>query len=188
MPGIWMAKAEEVRVDPVPDQWRYGRLHEFQARLLERMEAARDGSGMRDSRLGVMVGDTRCLLDLREAGEIVNLVAMTRVPLSRDWYLGLANVRGNLIGVVDLDRFLGGPPQTPGKESRVLVVSASLSGNTGFLLSRVLGLRHIQEMTEQPASDKDSGRKCYLDGDLNEWVEISLAEIVDDPRFLQVGL
>jgi twitching motility protein PilI len=183
-----MAKAEEVRVDPVPDQWRYGRLHEFQARLLERMEAARDGSGMRDSRLGVMVGDTRCLLDLREAGEIVNLVAMTRVPLSRDWYLGLANVRGNLIGVVDLDRFLGGPPQTPGKESRVLVVSASLSGNTGFLLSRVLGLRHIQEMTEQPASDKDSGRKCYLDGDLNEWVEISLAEIVDDPRFLQVGL
>jgi twitching motility protein PilI len=180
------AKTEEVRVDSVPDQWRYGRLHEFQARLLERMEAARDGSGMRDSRLGVMIGDRRCLLDLREAGEIVNLVAMTKVPLSRDWYLGLANVRGNLIGVVDLDCFLGGPLQTPGKESRVLVVSAGLSGNTGFLLSRVLGLRHIQDMTEQQSGD--CGRKRYLDGDLNEWVEISLAEIVDDPRFLQVGL
>ena len=173
-------------MDPVPDQWRYGRLHEFQARLLERMEAARDGSGMRDSRLGVMIGDRCCLLDLREAGEIVSLVAITKVPLSRDWYLGLANVRGNLIGVVDLDRFLGGPSQTIGKESRVLVVSAALSGNTGFLLSRVLGLRHIQEMAEQPSGD--CGRKCYLDGDLNEWVEISLAEIVDDPRFLQVGI
>lgn len=150
------------------------------------MDAARDGSGMRDSRLGVMIGDRRSLVDLREAGEIVNLVAMTRVPLSRDWYLGLANVRGNLIGVVDLDCFLGGPPQIPGKESRVLVVSAALSGNTGFLLSRILGLRHIQEMTEQPG-DGD-GRKCYLDGDRNEWVEISLAEIVEDPRFLQVGI
>jgi len=175
-------------VDPVPDQWRYGRLHEFQARLLERMEAARDGSGMRDSRLGVMVGDRRCLLDLREAGEIVSMVAVTKVPLSRDWYLGLANVRGNLIGVVDLDRFWGGPLQTFGKESRVLVVSAALSGNTGFLLSRVLGLRHIQEMTEQQGSETDGGCKRYLDGDLNEWVEISLAEVVNDPRFLQVGI
>ena len=187
MYGRCLVKTEEVlRVDPVPDQWRYGRLHEFQARLLERMEAARDGSGMRDSRLGVMIGDRCCLLDLREAGEIVSLVAITKVPLSRDWYLGLANVRGNLIGVVDLDRFLGGPSQTIGKESRVLVVSAALSGNTGFLLSRVLGLRHIQEMAEQPSGD--CGRKCYLDGDLNEWVEISLAEIVDDPRSLQVGI
>jgi len=186
MSGKHSAQTEEARVDSVPDQWRYGRLHEFQARLLERMEAARDGSGMRDSRLGVMIGDRRCLVDLREAGEIVNLIAVTKVPLARDWYLGLANVRGNLIGVVDLDRFLGGPSQTIGKESRVLVVSLALSGNTGFLLSRVLGLRHIQEMTEQQSGD--CGRRRYLDGDLNEWVEISLAEIVEDPRFLQVGL
>jgi twitching motility protein PilI len=186
MSVMFLAKTEEVRVDTVPDQWRYGRLHEFQARLLERMEAARDGSGMRDSRLGVMIGDRRCLLDLREAGEIVNLIAVTKVPLARDWYLGLSNVRGSLIGVVDLDRFLGGPSQTIGKESRVLVVSGALSGNTGFLLSRVLGLRHIQEMTEQQSGD--CGRRCYLDGDLNEWVEISLAEIVEDPRFLQVGI
>jgi twitching motility protein PilI len=183
-------KTEEVRVDPVPDQWRYGRLHEFQARLLERMDAARDGSGMRDSRLGVMVGDRRCLLDLREAGEIVSMVAMTRVPLSRDWYLGLANVRGNLIGVVDLDRFLGGQLQTPGKESRVLVVSSALSANTGFLVSRVLGLRHIQDMNEQHDRNDDCKRtrKRYLDGELKEWVEISLADVVEDPFFLQVGL
>ena len=69
---------------------------------------------------------------------------------------------------------------------RVLVVSVALSGNTGFLLSRVLGLRHIQEMTEQQSGD--SGHRRYLDADLNEWVEISLAEIVEDPRFVQVGL
>jgi twitching motility protein PilI len=186
MSGKDSVQTEEARVDSVPDQWRYGRLHEFQARLLERMEAARDGSGMRDSRLGVMIGDRRCLVDLREAGEIVNLIAVTKVPLARDWYLGLSNVRGNLIGVVDLDRFLGGPSQTIGKESRVLVVSVALSGNTGFLLSRVLGLRHIQEMTEQQSGD--SGHRRYLDADLNEWVEISLAEIVEDPRFVQVGL
>ncbi|WP_051516776.1 chemotaxis protein CheW [Herbaspirillum sp. RV1423] len=181
---------EEVTVGSVPEQWKHGRLHEFQARLLERMNAARDGSGMRESRLGVMVGDRRCLLDLREAGEIVSLMPVTKVPLTKDWYLGLANVRGNLIGVVDLDRFLGGELQAPGKENRVIVVSGALSVTSGFMVSRVLGLRHIQEMTLRK-DDKNASadaKNCYLDGDRNEWTEISLAGIVGDPRFLHVGL
>ncbi len=178
---------EEVRVDAVSEQWKYGRLHEFQARLLERMDAARDGYGMRDSRLGVMVGNTRCLLALSEAGEIVNLMPVTKVPLTKEWYLGLANVRGNLIGVVDLDAYMGGPLQAPGKNSRVIVVSAALSVTSGFMVSSVLGLRHIQEMTRRKDSENETA-KCYLDGDMNEWTEISLAAILENPRFLHVGL
>lgn len=166
-----------------------GRLREFQARLLDRMDAARDGIGMRGTRLGVMVGAQYCLLDLREAGEIVSYLPIAKVPLTRDWYLGLANVRGNLIGVVDLDRFLGGELQTPGKQSRVIVASGALS-SSGFLVSRVLGLRHLQEMTARQdvrsGSAFEKGR--YLDGDGNEWAEISLAGIAGDPRFLHVGL
>jgi twitching motility protein PilI len=185
---------EAVSSSSVRQQWKNGRLHEFQARLLERMSAARDGSGMRDSRLGVMIGDRYCLLDLREAGEIVSTVAITKVPLTRDWYLGLANVRGNLIGVVDLERFLGGELQVQGKASRVIVVSAALSGTSGFMVSRVLGLRHIQEMTlqEMPQQNEDDAitdaGKCYVDGDMTPWTEISLAAIVEDQRFLHVGL
>ena len=174
-----------------PEQWKSSRLREFQARLLERMEAARDGSGMRDSRLGVVVGDRHCLLDLREASEITNLMQVTKVPLTKDWYLGLANVRGNLIGVVDLERFLGGEQQARGKESRVIVVSSALSGTSGFMVSRVLGLRHIQEMTllqdMDDASEISTGKR-YLDQNRQEWIEISLAAIIGDVRFLQVGL
>lgn len=178
-------------MDLAPEQWKNGRLHEFQERLLKRMEAARDGSGMRDSRLGVMVGDKRCLLDLREAGEIVSLMPVTKVPLTKDWYLGLANVRGNLIGVVDLERFYGGELHVSGKGSRVIVLSASLSVTAGFLVSTVLGLRHIQDMTLQETVQKEaesSMEKRYLDRDLKEWTEVSFASIIEDARFLHVGL
>lgn len=176
----------------LPDPGKSSRLHEFQALLLDRMEAARGGAGMRDSRLGVVVGEQHCLLDLREASEIANLMPITKVPLTKDWYLGLANVRGNLVGVVDLVRFLGGHAQVPDKESRVIVVAAGLSGTSGFMVSRVLGLRHIQEMTLQPELEVDATDMCagkrYLDRDGQEWREISLAAIIGNVRFLQVGL
>lgn len=178
-------------VDAVAEQSKRGWLHEFQALLLERMEAARGGSGMRDSRLGVLVGERHCLLDLREASEIASLMPITKVPLTKDWYLGLANVRGNLVGVVDLARFLGDHAQRHGKENRVIVVAAGLSGTSGFMVSRVLGLRYIEEMRPQTndASAADLGAgKCYLDHDHREWREISLAAIIGNARFLQVGL
>ena len=44
---------------------------------------------------------------LEDAGEIVSPVPLARVPLTLPWYLGLANVRGLLVGVIDLARYLG---------------------------------------------------------------------------------
>ncbi|MGZ5780707.1 MAG: chemotaxis protein CheW, partial [Burkholderiaceae bacterium] len=74
---------------------RRTRLREFQANLVERMQAARSGADTRASQLGVMIGQTRWLLNLQEAGEIVSVGTITKVPLTQDWFLGLTNVRGN---------------------------------------------------------------------------------------------
>ena len=54
-----------------------------------------------------MIGAERYLLDLTQAGEIVPLAPLRAVPLTQPWYLGLANIRGNLVGVIDLARYLG---------------------------------------------------------------------------------
>ena len=46
---------------------RRTRLREFQAQLVERMQAARSGVDARVNQLGVMIGQTRWLLNLQEA-------------------------------------------------------------------------------------------------------------------------
>src|SRR3954447_26348291 len=84
---------------------RRTRLREFQAQLVDRMQAARSGVDTRVNQLGVMIGQSRWLLNLQEAGEIVPASSITPVPLTRDWFLGLANIRGNLISVIDFGRF-----------------------------------------------------------------------------------
>src|SRR5881392_1220105 len=90
--------AHPARLDPAG---RRARLRQYQVQLLERMQAARNNSGARVNQLGVQIGAERYLLDLTQAGEIVALGQLTAVPLTQPWYLGLCNIRGNLVGVID---------------------------------------------------------------------------------------
>jgi len=165
------------------------RLREFQSQLLERMQAARSGSDAGISRLGVMIGETRWLLDLQQAGEIVSVGTITPVPLTQDWYLGLANIRGNLTSVIDLARFQGYGLSPIDKESRIVAFASALSFNSALLVSRVMGLRNVGEMQLQAAADAAPwAAQQYIDRESQIWTQLDLALIVQDPRFLHVGL
>jgi twitching motility protein PilI len=167
--------------EPAPE--RRSRLRAYQEELLEKMQAARIAGGARAHQLGVAIGDARYLLDLVDAGEIVPAGALTKVPLTQPWYLGLANVRGNLVGVIDLARYLGEEASIPpagGAAPRLVTFSPALGLPCALLVGRVYGLRNAADMTLA------DGRLRDLDG--NEWTPLSLASLVRDERFLHIGL
>jgi twitching motility protein PilI len=160
---------------------RRARLRQYQEELLERMQAARTGSGQRTHQLGVEIGGERYLLDLLEAGEIVPVPALTSVPLTQPWYLGLANIRGSLVGVVDLARFFGMPEGAAGgPAARLVTFAPALGMPCGFLAARVHGLRQAADMTPT------DGR--LVDADGTAWTPLALGALAQDERFLQVGL
>jgi twitching motility protein PilI len=170
---------------------RRTRLREFQTQLVERMQAARAGGDTRVSQLGVMIGQRRWLLSLQEAGEIVSVGAITKVPLTHDWFLGLSNIRGNLISVVDFARFQGQGVTTIDKESRIVAFAPTLAFNCGLLVTRVLGLRNVADMEPQvdhATGSADWSSQHYVDRDAQVWTELNLSLVVQDPLFLQVGL
>ncbi len=158
---------------------RRTRLREYQVQLLERMQAARNNSGTRVNQLGVLIGGERYLLDLTQAGEIVPVPALTEVPLTQPWYMGLANIRGNLVGVVDLARYRGAGDTALGPDSRVVTFAGVLGFNCGLLVTRVYGLRH--------AAGMEAAGERLRDAEANEWTPLDLAELVRDARFLHVG-
>src|SRR5471032_2459774 len=88
---------------------RRSRLRQYQMQLLERMQAAKTGALAGGRELGVLIGGSHCLLDLTQISEIVPPQPVTPVPLARDWFKGLANIRGNLTGVIDIARYQGMP-------------------------------------------------------------------------------
>jgi len=169
---------------------RRSRLRQYQVTLLERMQAAKAGTGNSGRELGVLLGGRRCLLDLTQVGEIVPFQAVTAVPLSQDWYRGLANIRGNLVGVVDLARYMGEAATQPTPDSRLVTFATHLGFNCAILAGRVLGLRNLDEMVEQaPDSGQPAwGSQQFNDRETQQWTRLDLTELVREARFLQIGL
>ncbi|WP_236905490.1 hypothetical protein [Collimonas arenae] len=70
------------------------------------------------------------------------------------------------------------------KECRIVAFAPTFSFSSGLLVSRVLGLRNVAQMTLQPAESIDSsGAKRYVDSESQVWTELSMARILQDPRF-----
>lgn len=112
---------------------------------------------------------------------------ITRIPRVQQWMLGLANVRGSLLPVVDLQRFLCGNDQPLMADSRVLVVERG-GLVTGLLVPAVYGLKHIRR--DNPAAAVDPGRfpmREFLNGayDLGgeAWPVFDVDALVEHPKF-----
>jgi len=170
---------------------RRTRLREFQAQLLDRMQAARTSATPHARQLGVLIGQRHCLLNLQEAGEIISVGAITKVPLTHDWFLGLTSVRGSLVSVIDLARFQGQGATQVDRESRIVVFAPGLSFNSAILVSRVLGLRNLADMQQQDHAAEAVvpwASRQFVDRDAQVWTELDLSLIVQDAQFLHVGL
>jgi twitching motility protein PilI len=165
-------------------------LRTFQRELASRL-LTKTAAQVESSRLGLSCGGDRWLMRLAEAGEVVTMPEIVPVPLTRSWYLGVANIRGNLYSVIDFARFLGRETQ-PGAGQARLVLFGPRAGdiNAGLVVTRVLGLRNVAELA--PAAPPQDVPEWYaqrwMDGDGNAWQEIDLAILAKDPAFLQVGL
>ncbi len=170
---------------------RRERLREFQSQLLGKMEDAKANNVVSTNQLGIMIGHTRYLLNLREAGEIISVGQITPVPLTREWYLGVLNIRGSLIGVIDLQRFQDQPAIENNSDCRIIAFSSRLLFNAGLLVTKVLGLRNVAEMNvqEKEVPGKEAWlRQKFLDANQEAWQELSLSHLIKNGDFLHIGL
>jgi twitching motility protein PilI len=164
-------------------------LRQFQQELATRL-ASKTAAQVESSRLGLACGGEQWLLRLADAGEVIAVPPIAAVPLTRDWFLGIANIRGNLYSVVDFTRFLGRQP-TPAASHNRLVLFGPRTGElrAGLVVSRVLGLRNRAEFAAAaPAAEAPAwyGQR-WMDAEGNAWQELDLARLARDPGFLQVG-
>src|SRR6185436_12375315 len=119
-------------------------LKDYQRALAERLREA--GAGRMASKLGVQLATETWLVDLGDAGEVIPVPAVTPVPLTKPWFKGVANVRGNLYSVVDFPAFLGVGAVAVGEHSRLLLVGDRFRTASALLIDRSLGLRNPEQL------------------------------------------
>ena len=79
------------------------------------------------------------------------------MPGTRQWLLGVANVRGNLVPVIDLKQYLEGERTQLTDTSRVLLVR-QFGGSVGLLIDEVLGQRNFSEDQRAEAVGEEDDR------------------------------
>jgi twitching motility protein PilI len=172
------------------------RPYELLRELERRGRAAaggRDGSAGREW-VGVAfrLGPESFLVARDETREVLAVPAnLTRVPGARSWIRGLANVRVQLLPVIDLRQYLGSGATQPGRNVRVLVVNHR-DIPAGLLVDEVLGFRRFAE-PEFVATPPPTLVRCerYLAGAFRRggeaWPVLSLKLLVESPSFLQAA-
>jgi len=141
--------------------------------------------------IGFQLGGVRLVAPLGEVGEILKLPRVTALPRVRDWVMGVANVRGRLIPVVDLHRYLGATATVQRMQWRMLIVEVD-DIRVGLVVEQSLGMQHFQEDSFEAGQPEglDSIRPfvkgAYRQGGRVFYV-VTLTALVRDERFLNVA-
>jgi len=179
-------------------------LREFQQNLIDRLQD-NDLSAARVTTLGVQVAGRNCLVDMVDISEVLPLPRLTPVPFTKPWFRGVANVRGNLYGVVDVAAYAhsgaaassfdtsGGSGQAASTSSgqasgdannRILLVAEKFAFNAALLIDRVLGLRDAQKWNQIVID----GQTEYCDEQGASWRKLDVHGLLEQAEFLQIGV
>jgi len=91
--------------------------------------------------LGVMIGEVRVGIATEFVQEVFETTLITRLPGSPDLFLGMVNVRGNIIPVLDLLAIVD--PSAPIKK---IVILKTAEGIVGLLISRLIDLMKFSSL------------------------------------------
>lgn len=161
-------------------------LREFQTTLSQQLQAAatRDNTG---SRLGFRVGDVNWLVSLSDTEEVIPVPPIVKVPGSRRWFRGVANIRGNLYAVSDFADFMG-QGITPDHDScRLLIPHHDFGVNAALLVRNTLGLKNINRY--QPLSENAAFpwiTRQYTDDAGGNWCDMDFGQLLGNAEFLMV--
>jgi twitching motility protein PilI len=169
--------------------------------LLQEMEHrsraahAGQGAGVLTSEwvgVGFRIGEEQFVASREQVREVLMLPdAITRVPGSKRWLLGIANLRGHLLPLIDVKLLLGSGRTTLRRTTRVISVNHR-EVPAGLLVDEVLGFRRFMDHEYSNEAAKTIVRcesflaGTYKRGD-DSWPVFNLFDLVESKMFLQAA-
>jgi twitching motility protein PilI len=154
--------------------------------LPQKTEARRQWSGV-----AFRIAYDRMVATMGEVVEILTYPELTVIPYTRSWVRGIANIRGRLLPVIDMNGFVHGRLTPIDRRTRVMV--AECEGiYSGLIVDEVMGLRHFPEeaIVAEPGGIDKALRSYVHQGfsvDGEHWGIFSFSKLVESPQFLQTA-
>ena len=168
----------------------FQKLHEYEKRASGFAPGGKEGSGPADEWSGVVfgVGEAKLACNIDRIGEIMPCPQSTPVPGAKPWIIGLANVRGELLTIVDLSWYLSGV-RTPLTNSSRLLAASLNKAPIGLLVDEVYGQRHFLDSDSVAAELEDDSPLTGVvtkrhDLGSERWHEFDIDRLFTTPEFL----
>ncbi|MBM9514894.1 chemotaxis protein CheW [Desulfobulbus marinus] len=99
------------------------------------------------------VGKEQCGIDILQIQEINKIIQRTPIPQAPDYVVGVFNLRGRIVTIVDLCKKLGLGKTEMGERTRNIVVN-SFDGSAGLLVSSIGDMVVVEanSMEQAPAN------------------------------------
>ena len=142
--------------------------------------------------IGFRIGQEQFVSDRNQVREVLMLPStMTRVPGAKRWVLGIANLRGHLLPLIDVQMLLGSGRTPLRRVTRVISVNHR-EVPAGLVVDEVLGFRRFNDR-EYVDQWPETALRCdrfvkgaYQRGS-DSWPIFDLYELVESSTFLQAA-
>ena len=142
--------------------------------------------------VGFRIGDSKLIAAMSDVKEILDLPDFTTVPGVKSWIVGIANVRGSLLPIMDMKGYLLGEDIKQRHKGRVIVINYK-GFNTGLVVEEIYGMRHFRESDESSdIPEVHESISPYIERAFKQddeyWPVISFHEMTQDERFVHASL
>jgi len=142
--------------------------------------------------LGFNLLGQRFVSSMDDVSELMRTPQTTRVPGVKNFVLGVGNVRGRLMTVIDLALFFGKPSSLPKAQRRLLAVDNDES-LVGFVIDDSLGMQHFPaDSFSEDKNDVAPEFETFVRGIYDvagvRWPVLSLKSISQDPRLENLAI
>ncbi len=142
--------------------------------------------------VGFRIGDSKLIAAMSDVKEILDLPEYTMVPGVKSWIVGVANVRGSLLPILDMKNFLLGEDINNRQKARIIVIDYK-GFNTGLIVEEIYGMRHFRNSDETgDIPEVHDDISPYIGGafkqDEEHWPVFDFNEMAQDERFAHASL
>ncbi len=142
--------------------------------------------------VGFRIGQEQFVASREQVREVLMLPeSMTRVPGAKRWILGIANLRGHLLPLIDLKMMLGSGRTTLRRNTRVISINHR-EVPAGLVVDEVLGFRRFMESEfrdkwPETAVRCDRFVKGAYERGQDSWPIFGLYDLIESSTFLQAA-
>jgi purine-binding chemotaxis protein CheW len=95
--------------------------------------------------IGVVIDNEQYGIDINYIDNIVKMQRITRVPKAQPYFLGVINIRGEIIPVMSLRIKFGKSPDTFTNATRILIIKPEQQASVGFVVDEVKEVVNLSE-------------------------------------------